>query len=186
MSENYGNYAFGLHDLKLAAWTSAGTFGTSVDAPGAQMMDVTPQFVTGQQIGDDQIVAVASRLIGAEIRIRFASMSLAAMEKIMGVTATSSVSSPNEVKQFKPTIGGKMPYFAASGIASSDDDGGSYNLFVPKAKATAVTIGGTEYGAFKNVEVTAYAVADATYQAFNIIKQETAVTTAVIPPANIA
>lgn len=186
MTETYGNYSFGLQDTKIASWTSAGTFGTSVDVLGAQMLDVTPQLVTGQQTGDDQIVAVASRLVGAEIRLRFASMSIAAMEKIMGVTATSSVSSPNEVKQFKPTIGGKMPYFAVSGVAYSDDDGGSYNLFVPKAKATAITIGGMEYGAFKNVEVTAYAVKDSTYQAFNIIKQETAVTTAVIPPANIA
>lgn len=185
-ADSYGNYSFGLHDCKVAGWTSAGTWGTSVDVPGAQMLDVTPQFVTGQQTGDDKIVSVASRLVGAEIQLRFASMSIAALEVIMGATATSSVSSPNEVKQFKPTAGSKMPYFGISGVAYSDEDSGSYNLFVPKAKATAITIGGVEYGQFKNVTVTAYAVADSTYQAFNILEQETAVTTAVIPPANIA
>lgn len=185
-ADSYGNFAFGLHDCKIATWTTTATFGTSVDVPNAQMVNLTPQFVTAQQTGDDQIVAVASRIIGAEVVLRFGSMSLAALTVIIGTSPTSSVSTPNEVKQFKPTLGSKAPNFALSAVAYSENDNGSFNLFMPKIKATAIDFGGMEYGQFKNIQVTCYATADGTYGAFNLIEQETAVTTAVIPPANIA
>jgi len=186
-ADSYGAYAFGLRDVKVKTWASNGTYsGSAVDVPNAQTLNVVPEFVTGKQTGDDAIVAVASRLIGADITLKFGSMSLDALAIIMGVSATSSVSSPNEVKQFKPTLGTRMPNFGISGVAYSENDSGSFNLFIPKCKAMSINFGGLEYGTFKDVEIQAYATADGTYNAINLIEQETAVTTAVVPPANVA
>jgi hypothetical protein len=185
-ADSYGNYAFGLHDAKVATWTATATYGTAVDVPNAKNVVVTPEFITGKQTGDDAIVAVASRLIGVDVTLTFGSMSLAALVVIMGQATASSVSSPNEVKQFKPSLGAKMPNIGLSAVAYSENDSGSYNLFVPKMKLMSINFGGMEYGNFKDVEATFYGVADATYSAFQLIEQETAVTTAVVPPANIA
>ena len=186
-ADTYGAYSFGLRDCKVKTWASAGTYsGTAADVPNAKKLDVVPEFVTGKQTGDDAIVAVASRLIGADATLTFGSMSLDALTIFLGTTPTSSVTSPNEVKQFKPLLGTRMPNIGISAVAYSENDSGSFNVFLPKCKVMSVNFGGMEYGAFKDVEITLYGVADSTYNAINLIEQETAVTTAVVPPANVA
>src|SRR4051812_26841533 len=112
-----GGPQFGLSDVKIAAWNATNSYGSAVDIPSVQMFSVTLRMMSAELTGDDQITAQASRAIGASCQIRFGSVSILALEVLLGNTATSSVASPNQVKQLKMIGGDNMPYFGIVGKA---------------------------------------------------------------------
>ena len=183
--DTYGAPQFGLEDVKIATWNSAGSFGTAVDVPSVQLMGAILQIISAQLEGDDAITATASRAIGGEVRLRFGSVSVAALEILLGNTATSSVASPNEVKQLKLSGGDNMPYFGIVGRALAEEGIGDFQVFFPKVRVTSdITLATMEYGSFVIPELTAQAVEDATYGIVSVIEHQ-APTAIVIPPVNI-
>lgn len=184
--DSYGAPQFGLNDVQIATWNSTGSYGSAVDIPSVQLMGVDLQVVAAQLTGDDRITASASRVVGGEVRIRFGSVNMAALEVLIGNSATSSVGSPNEVKALKVTGGDNLPYFGIVGRALAEEGIGDFTVFFPKVRIMSnFTVATMEYGAFVVPEVTAQAVDDATYGVIYMIEHQTA-TAIVIPPANIA
>ena len=183
--DSYGAPQFGLNDVKIATWTATDTYATAVDVPSVQLMGAVLQIISAQLEGDDTITATAARAIGGEVRIRFGSVNMAALEVLLGNTATSSVSTPNEVKQLKLAGGDNMPYFGIVGRALAEEGIGDFQVFMPKVRITSdITLATLEYGAFAIPEFTAQAVNDTTYGILSVIEHE-APTTIVIPPINI-
>ena len=82
--DSYGAPQFGLNDVKVATWNATDDYDTAVDVPSVQLMGTTLQTVSAQLEGDDEITASAARAIGGEVRVRFGSISIAALEIMLG------------------------------------------------------------------------------------------------------
>lgn len=185
MFDAYGAPQFGLNDCKVATWNATDDYDTAVDVPSVQMLSTELVVVTAQLEGDDQITATASRATGGNVSMRFGSVSLAALEVILGQSITSSVASPNTVKQLQVGGGDKMPYFGVVGRALAEEGTGDFHVFIPKCKVMGnVTLVNLEYGQFAIPELTVFAVNDDTYDIINMIEHQTA-TAIAVPPANI-
>ena len=157
--DSYGAPQFGLNDVKIAPWTATDNYGSAVDVPSVQLMGAVLQVVSATLEGDDTITASAARAIGGEVRIRFGSVNIAALEVLLGNTATSSVASPNEVKQLKMAGGDNMPYFGIVGKALAEEGSGDFLVFLPKVRIMSdVELATLEYGNFAIPEFTAQAV----------------------------
>lgn len=172
---------FGINDAKVAVWNSTGSYGTLTDVMGIQMGQVTIQLISAIANGDDQIVAAASRLTGAQLQMRFVGLNPSMLSVITGISldVVSSVSN----LQF---VGGeRMPYFGAI-IKSLSEEVGDTWVFLPKLKIMSdfVPFQG-EFGAFTTPEMTIQAVPDETWGLANFITHPTNVAITVIPPANI-
>lgn len=185
-ADAYSKYSFSFHDAKIATWTATATYGTAVDVDAVKMVDCIFNFISGEAQGDDAIVGLASILISVKGKIQFTGVSIAVLEVLLGLTSTSSVASPNAIQQFKATAGKLMPYFGLTGMSLSADAGGQ-EYFFPKLKIMGdVNLASMGFGTFGTTEVPFEGIADGTYDLFNLIKQQTAILTAAVPPANIA
>jgi len=180
--DDYGAPQFGLNDVKIATWNATNDYGEEVDVPSVQLMGTTLATVSAQLEGDDSIQASASRAIGGEVRVRFGSISIAALEIILGNTSTASGSAQDH---FKVSGGDAMPYIGICGKALAEEGSGDTHVFIPKCKLMGdLTIAQLEYGQFAIPEATIQIVDDATYGLINIIEHATAADVA-IPPTNI-
>jgi len=180
--DSYGAPQFGLNDVKVAAYTATNTYGTEVDVPSVQLMSVTMQVVSAQLEGDDEITDTASNAIGAQIQLRFGSLSIGALEVILGIDSVPSGSTYDHLQ-----IGGgdTMPYFGMCGKINATQGSGDTHVFIPKCKImSAVTLITAEYGRYTIPEMTVQAVTDATYDIINIIEDAAAQSVA-IPPTYI-
>lgn len=183
MPFDQGAPSFGLNDLKIATWNSAGSYGSLVDVMSAQMANVTLRMISATLTGDDQETAVASRAIGGEQQMRWGGVSFSALEVMLGISA-GTISS---VEQIQISGGDAMPYFGIIGKALAEEGGGDLWVYCPKAKLTSsFTLAQMEYGAFTIPEVTVQLVSDASYGIINLISHPTALAITVMPPANIA
>jgi len=180
--DDYGAPQFGLNDVKIATWNATNDYGEEVDVPSVQLMGTTLATVSAQLEGDDSIQASASRAIGGEVRVRFGSISIAALEIILGNTSTASGSAQDH---FKVSGGDAMPYIGICGKALAEEGSGDTHVFIPKCKLMGdLTIAQLEYGRFAIPEATIQIVDDATFGLINIIEHATAADVA-IPPTNI-
>lgn len=187
MAFDIGSPQFGLADCKIALWTAAGTYGTAVDVMSVQLLGTNMDVVSAELTGDDQITAQASRAIAGTVTLRFGGISIAALEVLVGNTATSSIASPNNVKNLRINGGDNMPYIGLIGRAVAEEGSGDFLLYIPKARVMGnITIAQLEYGSFAIPSVELRAVHDASYGIINLITRETASTAAlVLPPVNI-
>lgn len=187
MAFGIGSPQFGLADVKIALWTAAGTYGTAVDVMSVQMLGANMDIVSAELTGDDQITAQASRAIAGTISLRFGGISIAALEVLVGNTATSSIASPNNIGNLRIRGGDNMPYIGLIGRAVAEEGSGDFLLYIPKARVMGnITIAQLEYGTFAIPSVELRAVDDASYGIINLITRETASTAAlVLPPVNI-
>ena len=181
---NQGQVSFGLSDVKIAPWDGDGTYSAAVDVPSVQMLNVTLQFTSAQLTGDDKITATAARAIGGTATIRWGSISLEVLEVLLGGSLTSSVASPNNVRNYRVGGGGANPYFGIVGRALAED-GQDTHVFIPQAKITGdLNIANLAYGEFSVPEAQITMVADETWGVLSIVQNETGVAIT-IPPANI-
>jgi hypothetical protein len=177
-----GTPTFGISDAKIAAWTASGTYSPIVDIMGIQMASTTMQVVTAVANGDDAIVAVATRLIGAQLQMRFVGMNPTALAIITGV----SVGVSSSVSQMLFRGGERPPFFACIIKALSEEVGDTW-VFLPKCKIMSdfVLFQG-EYGAFSTPEVTVQAVPDVHHGIASFITHPTDVPITVMPPLLIS
>jgi hypothetical protein len=181
----YGSPQYGLSDVKVANWVATNSYGTAVDIPSAQQFQVTLRVVSAELTGDDSITALASRVIGANIAMRNGSVSIGALEVLLGNTATSSIASPNTVKQLKMVGGDNLPYFGIVGKCFAEEGGGEFWMFLPKCRILGdITLANLTYGEFSIPEMTAVAVSDTTFGVLSMIERMAAAAIT-IPPANI-
>lgn len=182
----FGDPVFGLSDGKVAARTAAGTYSsTGVDVMSIQMAGTSLRLLSAELTGDDQITAVASRVIAGELRVRFGGAPIEVLEIITGVASASSIASPNRVRRLRIQGGARMPGFGFVGQGLAEEGLGDQLIFVPYAKVTSdIQFTMNEYGSFQTIEFTAMAVHDEDYGILNLIQRETSIAV-VIPPANI-
>lgn len=182
-----GGPTFGLQDVKVAAYTATNTYSSEVDIMSVQALNTVMRVVTAELTGDDKITATASRPVGAQITMRMGGVSLSALEVMIGNTATSSIASPNNVKNWRVNGGESLPYFGLTGRSLGAEDPTEDTLvFLPKCKIMSdFNLIQLEYGQFAVPEITIMAVADASYGIVNIVQRESGSTTVEVPPANI-
>lgn len=181
--DSYGAPQFGLNDVAIAAYNATNDYETAVDVPSVQALRVDMQVVSAQLEGDDQITDTASSVIGAQLTLRFGSLSIAALEVLLGIASVPSGAVYDHLQ-----IGGgdKMPYFGVCGKMLATVGSGDCHVFLPKCKVMSdFTIVTAEYGQYTIPEVTVQAVQDATYDCINIIEDAAAQSVA-IPPTYIA
>lgn len=181
---NTGQVSFGLSDVKIAPWDGDGTYSTAVDVPSVQQLTVTLQFTSAQLTGDDKITATAARAIGGTGMIRWGSISLEVLEVLLGGSLTSSVASPNNVRNYRVDGGGANPYFGLIGKALAEN-GEDTHVFIPQAKITGdLNIANLAYGEFSVPEAQITMIADEYWGVLSIVQNETAAAIE-FPPANI-
>jgi len=181
--DSFGAPQFGLSDVKVAVWNATDDYGTAVDVPSVQLMGTVMQVISAQLEGDDQIMDSHSQVIGGQVRLRFGSVSIAALEVILGIDSTLSADTYDWLQ-----VGGgdNMPYFGICGKIAATQGSGDLHVFLPKVKIMEdVTLASAEYGQYIIPETTAQAIDDATYEIINLIEHNSA-TAVAIPPTNIA
>lgn len=185
MAFDQGGPPFGLNDVKVAPYTATNSYGSAVDVYSVQALNTTLRMVQAELTGDDKITATAARPIAGQAVMRWGGISLAALEVMTGNTATSSIASPNNIKNFRIAGGEDMPYFGIIGKALGADSAGQVEVFLPKCKIMSdITLIQMEYGTFAIPEVTVAILPDDTFGIINIIECE-ATRALVIPPANV-
>jgi hypothetical protein len=181
--DSYGAPQFGLYDVKIATWNATNDYGTEVDVPSVQLMGTVLSVVSAQLEGDDEITDSAASTIGGEVRIRFGSVSLGALEVLLGIASTPSGSAQDHLKI---SGGVALPYFGICGKVKATQGSGDLHVFLPKVKIMDnVTLAEAQYGQYMIPEVSAQAVDDATYGIINLIEHSTAADIE-IPPTNIS
>lgn len=183
--DSQGSPQFGLADVRIAAWDGDGTYGTLVDVPSVQEVGVTLRVQSAELTGDDAITAIASRIIAAGGTFRHGSIDVDVLEVLIGNTATSSIASPNNVKNLRVRAGDNLPYFGLIGKALAEEGGGDFWVFLPKCRVTSDMAIALRYGEFAIPEMQFVAVDDADWGLANILWNETAAAISVMPPANI-
>jgi hypothetical protein len=177
---------FGIQDCKVAPRDGVDDYGTAVDVPFIQMMNITMRVISAEGTGDDRIVAVASRVIAGQGQCRMQGVPLAALAVITGMTLASEGTTPDEIDTLPIVAGTRLPAFGIVGQGLAEEGLGDLTLFVPNAKITSdVTLGTMEYGQLSQVEFTFTAIDDGEYDILNLIEHETALTALAIPPAHL-
>lgn len=183
MAFDQGAPSFGLSDVKIATWSSAGTYGTVTDVMSAQMAGFTLTFSEATLTGDDSETAHAARAIGGSGTIRFGGISTTALAILLG-RATSTISS---VVQQSVKGGNRMPYFGLIGKALAEEGGGDIWVFAPKCKISGdIPIAMLEHGTFAIPEVPIRMADDASYGVLTWLTHPTDLAITVMPPADIA
>lgn len=181
--DSFGAPQFGLNDVKVATWNATDDYGTEVDIPSVQMMGTVMQVVSAQLEGDDKITDSHAQVVGGQVRVRFGSLSIAALEIILGLSSTLSDS---VYDWLKVSGGDNMPYFGICGKMAATQGSGDAHVFLPKVKIMEdVTLVEAEYGQYVIPEVTLQAVDDDTWGVVNLVEHNTAADVA-IPPTSIS
>jgi hypothetical protein len=127
----------GLEDLKGAVLSASDVPGTSVDGPGARGLNWTIESDSDQLEGDNQIIAVVrnpKRLTGS---VEVGKTNLAFFACVVGGTAATSGSTPNQVITLDESGSAGSRYFQLSGNTYSQDASGSgYQAILKKCLIT--------------------------------------------------
>lgn len=127
----YGHYLLGLTDVKV----------TKVDGSAQEDLDVAQEFSVNLTVreavleGDDVEKASIARIVGVTGRAQGGSISSAALGIVLGVTPSTSGTTPNRVTTTTITNTARLPYFKISGMAY-DDNLGALQVIVHKAKVS--------------------------------------------------
>lgn len=180
--DSFGAPQFGLEDVKIATYNATNDYGTAVDVPSVQLMGTVMQVISAQLEGDDQITDTHAQVIGGTSQIRFGSLSIAALEVLLGIDSTENGS---VYDWLSISAGSDMPYIGLCGKISATQGSGDTHVFLPKVKIMEdVQIIQAEYGSYIIPEVSLQAVDDITYGVINVIEHNSQASVA-IPPASI-
>lgn len=181
----YGDPVFGLYDVKVAKWLATNSYNPEVDVMSAQMMASTLVPVSAELTGDDRVTAVHSIMTTGRMRVRFGGAPVEVLAEVLGLTPTSSLTSPNEVKNLRIRAGARLPYFGIIGQSLASQGEGAQEVFAPKCKIMGeIQSSMNEYGGFQILEFEVQAVDDESYGLINLIPTE-AVRVLTLPPLNI-
>ena len=112
----YGDFPFGLRQIAL--YDTAGA--NKVLMPAALMMHVTPLLETARFEADGHLVGAAAFVSGAEFEMEAGGISLEAIAKLTGGSASQVGSTPNRTLTLSQDAGAQMPYLRIAGRAVSD------------------------------------------------------------------
>lgn len=162
----YGNYPFGLREVALYA--SDGS--AKVLLPAAMMLHVTPLMETARFAADGLLVGAAGFVAGAEWELEAGGISLEALAKLAGRTATQTGSAPSRLLTLSQAAGDAMPYLRIAGRALSDVGDVVCRLYRCKLEALEGTF---RAGEFWVSYAQGVAVSDGT-RVYEFVQEETA------------
>lgn len=137
----YGDTPFGLRQIAL--YDAAGA--NKVLMPAALMLHVTPLLETARFEADGHLVGAASFLAGAEFEMEAGGISLEALAKLTGGTASQVGSTPNRTLTLSQDAGVQMPYLRIAGRAVSDAGDVICRLYRAKVEALEGTFRDGEF-----------------------------------------
>lgn len=176
---------YGIQDAVVATRNGPDDYGTAVDVPFIQMMNVAMRVISAEGTGDDRIVVVASRIIAGQGQCRMQGVPLEALEVVLGMDIDETGTTPDVIKTLPIVAGARLPAFGIIGQGLEEEGLGDQLLFVPNAKITSdVTLGAMEYGTLSSVEFTFMAIDDGEYDILNLIHRETT-GAYTLPPAHM-
>lgn len=123
------NYMYGLRDLKIAAWTSENSYGTTKDVPAAATLTVNLEVQSNQLQGDDVIVDQFAKIIAVTAQAQWGAVDFEVSEIITGATLVSNA-------DYEDLVVGQddnVPYFAIAGRVVGSN-AGDLHMFLPKVK----------------------------------------------------
>lgn len=166
----YGDKPYGLSDVKVTSTT-----GTQQDFPIAQNLKFGIRVKSGELSGDDQLVAVAANVEAVEWELGAGGISLAAYGIMMGLTPTTSDTTPSAYYTLAVPSASRLPYFKIYGksLGDSTDD---IHVKIPKAKVTDTIEGELKGGEFLVTKAQGIGVADANGHCLLVVQNETAQT----------
>jgi hypothetical protein len=161
--------SFGIQDGIVAPRTSALVYGTAVNVPHIQMMNVTARVQSAEGTGDDRIVVVASRLIAGSAQVRMQGVSLEVLEVVLGLTLIE-IGSGDTLKTTLPlSAGHRLPWFGMAGQGLEEEGNGDVLIYAPKAKvASDISLGTLEYGTLSSIEFTATLLGEGDYDIIDL------------------
>lgn len=143
----------------LTADAPAGpTYGTSIDVPGIQQVELAPQYESNQLDGDGREIDTRTRLKAAELTFRYAKLDPEVLAALDGGTA-ETVEGPPPVTSYTRAADDRIPYFGfAAEVVEVDNPEGSAILHVYKCRITDGSLFAGETDDYGTPEFTARAV----------------------------
>lgn len=165
---------FGLADAIIATWTGTGTYDAAVDCPHISMMNATVRVLSAEGVGDDRIVAVASRVIAGSVQMRMTAVPVNVLEIIYGVDLITVGADATLVETLPITAGQRLPWFGVVGQGLEEEGLGDVILAANKCKVTSdIQLGSMEYGVLSTVEFTATCLGEEDYPIFYLQQRAT-------------
>jgi hypothetical protein len=127
----YGEYAFGIRQVALYDANGA----NKIALPAALMMHVTPLLESARFEADGHLVGATSFVAGAEWELEAGGISLEALAKLTGGSATQAGSAPTRTLTLAQDAGQHMPYLRIAGRAVSDAGDVYCRLYRAKVEA---------------------------------------------------
>lgn len=157
-----------LRDAKVAVRTAGATYGTVRDLYGIVTVTADARLINAIREGDGKELAAVTRIVGGTVNLEFAANQLQVFADMLGLTYSSSGTTPNRVGTLK-ILNKSLPYFGF--VAGADDDNGLENAFhfwAPRLKIVSDTItifsgGGNLTPEFGNASIECRAFPDPAY-----------------------
>jgi hypothetical protein len=135
----------GIDDAKIFQLTadtaSALTYGSPIDVPGIQKIDLTPKFTEKGLKGDEKILDYYVNLDLIAWEIHSAKVSLDVLEILEGGTTVTTGTTPNQVHTYTVKDTSNPKYFKIEAKASyTAGEAGDFHMRLFKCKATSVDI----------------------------------------------
>jgi hypothetical protein len=135
----------GVDDAKIfeltADTSSALTYGSAIDVPGIQKIDLTPKFTERGLKGDEKILDYYVHLDLIAWEIHSAKISLDVLAILEGGTITSSGTTPNQSNTYTVKDSSTPKYFKIEAKANyTAGEVGDFHMRLFKCKATSVDI----------------------------------------------
>jgi hypothetical protein len=164
----FGDKPYGLHDVKVTPVS-----GSQKDFPIAQSLKFGIRVLSGELSGDDQLVAVAANVEAIDWELEAGGISLDAYGIMMGMTPTTSDTTPSAYYTLAVASAARLPYFKIYGKSLGDgtDD---IHVKIPKAKITDTIEGTLAGGEFMVTSCKGIGVADTNGHCVIIVQNETA------------
>lgn len=169
-SPTYGNIVFGCRDIKIT------NIGGSVqeDLGAAVTAEFVPELEGGILKGDDANKGSVYYIVGGQLKFSAGQYSAAALAIMMGITPTTTGSTPNEVTTMQINAGQRMPYFKLYAQAL-DEGAGDLQLQCYKVKLSGMPgFMKLENGNFRMNEFEAECFDDGTNGVAKTVQHETA------------
>jgi hypothetical protein len=130
----YGHYVLSVNDVKIT--NLAGS--TQEDLDAAQEMTLALVYRVGKLYGDDVLKSILTRVTEGEGTIGAGSISSGALAIMLGITPSTSGTTPNRITTLTITPNMRLPYFKVYGTGY-DDQTGSFQILCHKVKITGNT-----------------------------------------------
>lgn len=162
----YGDKPFGLRQLKVTSADGSG----AVTLPYGLLLHVTPRIEAAEFFAEGVAVGVSSVAVAADWELEAGGISLEALAKLTGLTASQTGSTPNRVLTLTAGAGLEFPYVRIYGRAAGE---GNDDIYCRLYRAKLTSIDGTfRRGEFWITSCAGVAVANST-GLYEFVQRET-------------